>query len=307
MLRVLVADDSIDSRQLLVQVLSSDSEIEVVAEARNGVEAVQLAAKLRPDLVAMDCNMPRLDGFAATKEIMIASPTPIVIFTSRNADGDLHSAMQALRVGAVALLQKPPGPPGQEFDDAACHIIATIKAMSQVKLVRHHRPTVLDRRPAMLATPRKCNARSGIIAIAASTGGPNAVQRVLSGLPPDLPAPILLVQHISQGFTSAFAAWLRTVCPFIVKVAENGEALAAGTVYVSPEDHHLGVADRSTILISAEPATDGFRPSATFLFNSVAKAFGSCATALILTGMGQDGVAGLSAIRRSGGHIIAQD
>src|SRR5262249_33639512 len=154
---------------------------------------------------------------------------------------------------------------------------------------------------------RRSPSAAKLVAIAASTGGPAALQSLLSGLPGDLVAPILVVQHITRGFAPGLAAWLNRLCDLHVKVAEPGEPLAPHTVYIAPDDRHLGVADRASVLLSAAPPVGGFRPSGTFLFESVAQVFGAGALAVMLTGMGEDGVAGLLAVRRHGGRVLGQD
>jgi two-component system chemotaxis response regulator CheB len=184
--------------------------------------------------------------------------------------------------------------------------VATVKAMAGVKVVRHWRPSAVP--PPSLPQPTSpVGGRIRVVAVAASTGGPAALQRLLAGLPADFPAPILVVQHITTGFTSGLADWLDAVCPVRVKVAREGEPLAARTAYLAPDDRHLGVTGRSLVALSAAPPIGGFRPSGTFLFEAVARAFGPEVLAVILTGMGDDGVAGLRAVRQAGGRIIAQD
>jgi two-component system chemotaxis response regulator CheB len=319
MIRVLVAEDSATARALLVEVLRSDPELEVVGEAKDGVEAVELAQKLRPQIVTMDIRMPRMDGFEATKEIMITAPTPIVIVTASTRAREVETAMHALRAGALTVLAKPRAQDTPSFEEAASKLIGTIKAMAQVKVVRHWRPAQRPELPPRPALPRP-GAPGKIVAVATSTGGPAALQRLLGSLPGDFPVPILVVQHITPGFTPGLVAWLNTVCDLRVKVAEPGEFLAPHTVYLAPDGRHLGVA-RIAPLGGPEPASvprpmahiadtapvGGFRPSGTYLFESVARAFGAAAVAVILTGMGEDGVVGLRHVRQAGGRIIAQD
>jgi two-component system, chemotaxis family, protein-glutamate methylesterase/glutaminase len=307
LIRVLVADDSATAREMLVQILGSDPEIRVVGEAHDGVEAVEATSRLRPDLVTMDLHMPRLDGLAATREIMITAPTPIVIVTAGAGPGEVEGSLDMLRLGALDILMKPPGPDSPGFERAAGRLVSTIKAMSQVKVVRRWRsspPSGIGSRPGRAVSARS---RGRVVAIAASTGGPPALQRLLSGLPPEFAAPVLVVQHITQGFAGGLAHWLDSVCPLRVKLAEHGEPLAARTVYLAPDDRHLGVSDRRLVALSDAGPIGGFRPSGTFLFESVARSFGASTRAVILTGMGDDGVRGLQAVRRSGGHVIAQD
>jgi two-component system chemotaxis response regulator CheB len=309
MIRILIADDSPTARALLVAILSSDPELQVVGEACSGDEAVEMTRRLRPNLVTMDIRMPRMDGFEATKEIMITAPTPIIIVTASVAVHDVETTMHTLRAGALAVLPKPPGPGSPAFDEAAQHLIATVKTMAQVKVVRHWRPSgpAAHRGKKSEASGRPLPARAQVVAVATSTGGPAALHRLLSDLSGDFPAPLLVVQHITHGFTAGLADWLNKASPLHVKVAEDGEKLAPHTVYLAPDDRHLGVAGRGAIAVSAAAPVAGFRPSGTFLFDSVAGAFGAQAVGVILTGMGEDGVAGLQPLRRAGGYVIAQN
>ena len=311
-IRVLVVDDSPTSRLLLVEILRADDEIEVVGQAADGFEAVEMVKRLRPDIVTMDVQMPRLDGFAATKRIMVETPTPILITTSIDPRA-LSVSLEAVRMGALAVQAKPGDPLAPGFDEEARELVRQVKAMSRVKVVRHY-----EREPALPpATPwgattnnRGAAAFPGehaeVVAIAASTGGPAALHRILTTLRADFPVPILVVQHISRGFIPGFAGWLDKASPLRVKLAEEGEALRPGTVYVAVDDHHLCLSPSRKIHLSTAQAVDGFRPSGTVLFESVATAFGRGAVAVILTGMGRDGVDGLRAIRRTGGRTIAE-
>ncbi|MDR3636363.1 MAG: chemotaxis-specific protein-glutamate methyltransferase CheB [Isosphaeraceae bacterium] len=303
MIRVLVVEDSATARELLVRILEGDPEIRVVGEAVDGIEAVSLTRKLRPDLVTMDLHMPRLDGLAATKEIMITAPTPIVIVTGSTRAREVRDSMETLRVGALEVLVKPLGPGSPRFASEARRLVETVKAMSRVKVVRHWRATTTIK-PHAERPPS--GVRGRVVAVAASTGGPAALQAILCGLPPSFPLPILIAQQITPGFMPGLAAWLDSVCPFKVKVAQHGEILASGTVYLAPDDRHLG-AKAETIALSDAPPDRGFRPSGTALFTSVAGSFGASTLAVILTGMGDDGVAGLRVVRRVGGRVIAQD
>jgi two-component system chemotaxis response regulator CheB len=253
----------------------------------------------------MDIHMPRMDGFEATKEIMIESPTPIVIITSSRSVLEVELSMHALRAGALAILEKPAGPAHPGFDEAAKQLIAQVKAMSQVKVVRHWRTN--NRITTAEPTSAQRQGRPHVIAVAASTGGPAALHTLLSGLPGDFPVPLLVVQHISHGFIHGLADWLNKTGRLHVRVAEDGESLKKGTAYLAPDAHHLGVSAVGQVALSATPALGGFRPSGTFLFESVARVYGSSATALILTGMGEDGVTGLQVVRHEGGRVLAQD
>jgi two-component system chemotaxis response regulator CheB len=314
MIRVVVVEDSPTARALLVDILRSDPELDVVGEAQDGVEGVELTQQLRPDLVTMDIHMPRMDGFAATKEIMITAPTPIIIATSSTRAAEVEVAMYALRAGAVAVVCKPHGPASPAFEEARGRFLSTAKAMAGVKVVRRWRsceggpseaPTICGISPT--GASRAASVRTAIVAIAASTGGPAALQALLSSLPGDFPIPILVVQHIAMGFTNGLAAWLNTVCDLRVKIAEHGERLKPHSVYLAPDGRHLGVSNHSFVAVDDAAPVGGFRPSGTFLFESIARVFGPAAAGVILTGMGEDGLAGLRAVRQQGGRIFAQD
>lgn len=306
MIRVLVAEDSPTSRALLVEILRADPEVEIAGEAANGVEAVEMTKRLRPSVVTMDIRMPKMDGFQATRQIMIETPTPIVIVSGSLDVREVEVSMHALKAGALTLVPKPQGPEAPEFEEQARRFRDTVKAMSQVKVVRRwpERP-----RPEPLPSPQvNTGARARVIAVGASTGGPAALARVLSELPGDFPVPLLIVQHIARGFMPGFAAWLNSSSALRVKLAQEGEPLLPRTVYLAPDDKHLGVTpDRSAIVVSGAAPIGGFRPSASFLFESVARAFGAAGVSVILTGMGQDGIEGLRAVRAAGGRVLAQD
>ncbi|MGA2383533.1 MAG: chemotaxis-specific protein-glutamate methyltransferase CheB [Gemmatimonadales bacterium] len=305
MIRVLLAEDSLTVRQLLVEQLQSDSGIEVVGQANNGAEAVELAWRLRPDIVAMDVHMPVLDGLDATKEIMVRSPVPIVLISSSSSPGDVELALNAMRAGALMVLEKPDDPRSARFDGRRQQLIQMVKAMAQVKVVRRWAPR-RERTAAPAAPPRRGDPIR-LVAVAASTGGPAVLQRVLSDLPGDFPAPVLVVQHIATGFVGGLADWLNGSSALRVKVAEDGEALMPHVAYLSPDNRHLGAKLPGHIELSDAPPVGGFRPSGTYLFESAARLRGPALAALILTGMGSDGVAGLHKVREAGGTVLAQD
>jgi two-component system chemotaxis response regulator CheB len=256
----------------------------------------------------MDVEMPRMDGLEATQEIMSTVPTPIVIVTANPRAQEVETTLAMLRMGALEVLLKPPGPEAPNFAEAARRLVTTVKALSQVKVIRHWRPAPA---PGPRAEPIRpvlpVGVRGRVVAVAASTGGPQALQCILTRLPADFRLPILVVQHISPGFTAGLASWLDAICPVRIKVARQGEVPVPRTVYIAPDDRHLGVSAQGQIALSSAPPLGGFRPSGTFLFESVARVYGASAIGVILTGMGEDGVEGLRAIRRAGGRIIAQD
>lgn len=303
MIRVLIAEDSITMRALLREILSDTADLVVVGEARNGSEAVELTRSLRPDVIVMDIAMPQLDGFEASRQIMIEVPTPIVIVSAIHDVRDVQVSMNALRAGALTAIAKPCGPQVAGFDDEARRFTDTVRAMAHVKVVRRWP----DRPAPVPATIEPRRERVRAIGIAASTGGPAAIHQMLADLPASFPVPILIVQHLVRGFVDGFAAWLDGAGPLRVRVASDREPLAAATVYVAPDDRHLGTAGASRIALADTPAIGGFRPSANHLFHSLAQELGRSAVAVVLTGMGDDGCAGLAALRKAGGRLVAQD
>lgn len=311
MTRILVAEDSSTARELLVAILRTEPGFEVVGEARNGEEAVEMTCRLRPHVVTMDGRMPVLDGLGATKRIMIHCPTPVVIVTASLEPGDVEASMRALRAGALAIVAKPPAPQDGGFDVARRELIDTVRSMSQVRVVRHWPERAA--RPAVAPDGAEADRRGRVLAIAASTGGPAAIQSILAALPGEFPAPVLVVQHIARGFAPGLVSWLDGSTPLGVHIASDGEPLRPGVAYFAPDDRHLGVGwqgkvagGTGAIRLSEEAPVDGFRPSASFLFRSVAEGFGRAAVCAVLTGMGRDGVEGLRVVRERGGRVVAQ-
>ena len=310
MIRVLVADDSPTTRQWLVSILREDPGIQVVGEACDGLEAVELTLKLQPDIVSMDIVMPELDGFEATRRIMSVIPTPIVIVSNISNVKEIRVTFQALKVGALTVIKKPGGPGAVDNEKDSSIYVSTLKIMSQVKLLRRGRDPEKEKTttaPRTITSKFPEGRRGRVVAIAASTGGPEALNRIFSELPGNFPAPILVVQHLPDGFLQVCAAWMNENSPLRVKVAEEGESPEPGSVYLAGNGAHLGISDLSKLVNSSQDPVGGFRPSGTYLFESAAKVFGSSTLAMVLTGSGSDGVAGLKSVKAAGGWIMAQD
>jgi two-component system chemotaxis response regulator CheB len=304
MIRAIVAEDSPTTRALLVATLTGDPDIQVVGEAEDGARALALAKQLKPDVVVLDVHMPIMTGWEAARRIMNEVPTPIVIVSASTSASELQFTMEALRSGALAALPKPTGPSDPSFERAAERFVATVKDMAGVKVVRRWADTKPTGPARPSGPPPAHTAR--IAAIAASTGGPAALHRILTALPAGFPAPILLVQHLAPGFTQGLASWLASGCRIRVEVAVSGRPVQPGVAYVAPDGAHLGV-HGGQIVLSHGDAIEGFRPSATATFRSVAEAFGPAALGVVLTGMGSDGTPGLRDLAAAGGHVIAQD
>jgi two-component system chemotaxis response regulator CheB len=376
MIKVLIADDSPTCRILMRRLLCQHEDIQIVAEAKDGAEAVSLTARLRPDIVVMDLVMPVLDGILATVEIMATTPTPIVIVSSTQSIHEASTAMKALTAGALSLIDKPAmSPDPAVFAEAVSEFSRTIRLMSAVKVIKHNKkanesglgvaiakagagrfasrsdsiqtlqgeqllfnPSRADSAAVGMTgaystgafspinaksslLPGAANAEAGIagcdwpmphtrprvIAIASSTGGPPALWQITQTLPANYPIPILVVQHIGRGFVEGMVSWLNRGGGAGVKVAQAGEVMLPGVVYVAPDDLQMGTSSDGRVQLSKTPAIGGFRPSATFLFESVASSFNGDVVAVVLTGMGDDGAASLCHIKRRGGMVLAQD
>ena len=302
--RVLIAEDSTTARELLVAILSADPTMTVIGTARDGDEAIAMTATLKPDVVTMDIRMPGVDGLEATRRIMAETPTPIVIISGHYDTGDVALSLDALRAGAVTILPKPSGPGADDFTSQCQWLVRTVKSMAAVKVVRRrHVVTPAGSWPAT----RRQRERPRVVAMAASTGGPGALAQVLGGLPRAFPLPLLVVQHIASGFAEGLARWLDGLSPLHVCVASERQPLTPATVYLPPDDHHLLILNPELATVSRTPPVDGFRPSGTVLFDSAARVFGGSTVAVILTGMGEDGVSGIRTVHASGGCVIAQD
>lgn len=302
MIRVLIADDSPTVRSLLAGLISADPGFRVVAQVGDGVAAAAEARRLRPDLILMDLYMPGQDGLAATKQVMAEAPCPIVIVSAAARPDDVELSLRALQAGAL-MVQPIPAPASPDSAQAR-QLRATLRALAEVKVVRQRRDRGTSGEVAV--RPGRRGARARVVAMAVSTGGPMALRRVFGALPADFPAPILAVQHMSPGFIGGMVHWLMDATPLRVRVAQQGDRLESGTVYFAPDNLHLGCAGGQTVL-SAAPPINGFRPSATHLFASVADVFGPSAVGLVMTGMGSDGLEGLQALASRGAEVLAQD
>ncbi|MDA8192798.1 MAG: chemotaxis-specific protein-glutamate methyltransferase CheB [Thermaerobacter sp.] len=301
MWRAVVAEGVPASREYIVRLLRQDPDLEVVAAVGDGLEAVKQVQRLKPQVILMDIDLPRLDGIAATREIMRTAPAPIVMMSASETGDDAKRAFAATQAGALTFVVKPAGGAGEQERK----LLEMVKAMAEVKVVRRWgRPE----EPPRLAAPLARIARDvRVIAIGASTGGPHALMEVLQQLPADLGIPLLVVQHITPGFARGLAEWLDDATPFVVKLAEDGERIVSGTVYLAPDGVQMVVAAGNRIGLVPPYADQPFCPSVDRLFDSVAAAYGPAAVGVILTGMGRDGAQGLKRLREAGGVTIAQD
>lgn len=304
--RVLIVDDSRTSRVLLTELLDSDPHIEVVGEAEDGRDALGQVKALRPSLVVMDVRMRGMDGFAATEQIMATHPTPVVVVTAGHDARDVEMGVRALRAGALTILPKPGGPGTPNFQAEAAHLRSLVRALADVRVVRR-RSRSQPPPSAPLSLSGQVRPQVAAVGVAVSTGGPPALLGFLTALPADLAAPVLVVQHIADGFIGGLATWLSAGTGREVTVAVDGERLQPGRVYLAPDNRHLEVSARGNARVVDGSPVRGFRPSATALLRSLADVYGEQAAAVVLTGMGTDGLDGARAVDAAGGLVLAQD
>lgn len=301
--RVVIADDSLVAREMLAQILATDPCIEVVGQAKDGAEAVDMVQRLRPDLVTMDIHMPRVDGLAATEKIMAFSPTPILVVSSSVHGEGMGRAFDALNLGALEVIKKPEPKDWAELDRIGRDVIRKIKILANVRVITHIRGR---RGPEGPLPVSKGPTKRSIVAIGSSTGGPSALLSVFGRLPKDFPVPIVVAQHIADGFVPGLVSWLDSGSPLRIIAAEEGQQPEPGTVYFAPTGSNM-VMDGSTLRFQPPAFGQVYVPSADTLFDSVARSHGRQAIGVILTGMGADGANGLKLMRNAGAATIGQD
>ena len=303
----MLVEDSPTVRMLLCHIIDRDPRLQLAAVCVSAEEALESIARVAPDVISMDIRLPGIDGLEATRRIMSTHPTPIVVIADSVHDATLGIAMNALKAGALTVVEKPAGPGAGAYDQIASMIATQLFIMSQVPVIR--------RRDTSLRKPFSRQSIDGLIAearansggIAASTGGPPALAAVLGALSRDFPAPVLLVQHMGAPFMEGFASWLSGQSALPVKLAEDREIPRPGTVYVAPGDRHLELAPGNYLRLTNEAPIASQRPAANVLFQSLARVSGSKAVGVLLTGMGEDGARGLVQMKDAGAFTIAED
>ncbi|HWR16393.1 MAG TPA: chemotaxis response regulator protein-glutamate methylesterase [Terriglobales bacterium] len=303
-IRVLVVDDSALMRKLIPQMIEREGSIQVVGTAMDGSFALEKIPDLKPDVVTLDLDMPRMDGMETLRKIMRKHPLPTIVVSAHSKEG-ASATFKALSFGAFDFVAKPQDPT-THMDQIASELVAKIKAAVKSQLVRLPEPQIKKK---MKPPSEPANSPTKVVAIGVSTGGPQALQYVLSQLPAEFPGTILIVQHMPEGFTEMFAKRLDETCAIQVREAKSGDLLLAGRALVCPGNKHMKVRHMPlghVVVLSDGDKVNGHRPSADVLLQSVASEFQERAVGVLMTGMGEDGAEGLGAIRHAGGITIAQ-
>lgn len=317
MIKILIVEDSAFMRKLLTDVLSAESDFSVLDTARNGKDAVEKVKKLKPDLVTMDVEMPVMDGLTALEMIMRETPTPVVMVSSLTKAG-AEATLRALELGAVDFVAKTSGPISSVASISA-EIIKKCRMAVKVNVAQLKKPPIANAPlqkltanslAAVKPPVHSVNHQESIVAIGTSTGGPRALQEIITKLPGNLPCGVVVVQHMPPGFTKSLAERLNSLSSLTVKEAEQNDLIRPGVAFVAPGDYHMTVeseGNRKVVKLSQKPQIGGHRPAVDPMMESVAKVYGDRAVGVILTGMGHDGAQGMKAIKQKGGYTVAED
>jgi two-component system chemotaxis response regulator CheB len=315
-IRVLIIDDSAVVRTTLAEILSSDRKIEVMGTASDPFVAAEKMQKEVPDVITLDVEMPRMDGITFLKKLMAQHPIPVVICSSLTGKGT-ETALKALEYGAVEIITKPRLGAKEHLEESGVRICQAVRAASvaHVKKLRELRLTVPPKYTADVIIPERRTSQAmtetteRVVVVGASTGGTEALRILLEALPPDAPG-IVIVQHMPENFTRAFANRLNTTCNITVKEARHGDSVIRGRALIAPGDRHILVkrsGARYYVEIKDGPLVSRHRPSADVLFRSASRYAGKNAVGVIMTGMGDDGAHGLLEMRKAGAYTVAQD
>ena len=315
-IRVLIVEDSIIFQTVLKNIFQSSPDIQVVGTASNGIEGLALIPRVNPDVICTDFHMPKMDGLEFTKEVMSKHPLPILVISVSVQTEQRHRIFELLEAGAVDIFPKPRSNTNvnQEAQLNQLRLINKVKVLAGVKVFRKRTlgsipAQPLSPAPVSNSQPTFSNSPSVVklVAIGTSTGGPQALQTIFSALPANFPVPIVCVQHISHGFLDGLIHWLNGSCPLSIEIATAAATPQPGTIYFPPEKKHLELNSRGQFVCADSPPVGGHRPAVDVTFKSVAQVHGGAAIAILLTGMGKDGAAGMQMIQQAGGLTIAQD
>jgi two-component system, chemotaxis family, protein-glutamate methylesterase/glutaminase len=306
---VLLVEDSPVALEILDRLLASSPDIKVVGKARNGKEAIDLIPKLQPKVICTDLHMKEMDGLELTKQVMANHPRPILVVSTSVQKEDTNTIFELLQAGAVDVFPKPNTGLASDYEQVKRDLITKIKILSGVTVfTKRQTPVVSTVNSANNFTfPANITGTVRVITIGASTGGPQALHKIIAPLPANLPVPVICTQHISQGFLQGLVDWLDSECQVKVKIAQAGEMPCPGTVYFAPDQNHLELDAQGKFIYGSSIPVDSHCPSVSVTFRSVAKFYSRAVISILLTGMGKDGATGMQAISEAGGITIAQD
>jgi two-component system chemotaxis response regulator CheB len=304
MIKALVVDDSVLMRKIISDILEKDPQIEVIGTAQDGREAITKAVKLKPDVITLDVEMPKMDGLEALAYIMRECPTPVVMLSALTKEGAAET-LQALELGAVDFIQKPSGTFSPDLPTMESEVINKVRVAAGANIMRP-RPPVTRVEPSERTFTFAESGEEAVVVMGASTGGPSALYEVISALPPNFPAGILIVQHMPLGFTKPLAQRLDANCALEVREARDTDKIAPGKVFVAPGNRHLLV-NEDRLFLDDGPKVHGVRPAVDVTLKSASQHYLENLIAVILTGMGGDGAEGVQTVKKRGGKVIAQD
>lgn len=306
---VLVVDDSAYMRKVISNMLQSDEDIFVVDTARDGLDAIEKIKQWKPHVVTLDVEMPKLNGLSALERIMNECPTPVIMLSSLTQEGS-ETTIKALTIGAVDFLAKPSGTISLDIDKVKDELIAKVKIAAKACIANIRRPIsgIIPKTAITTYGPISTGVTPNkILVVGSSTGGPNALQQVIPRLPGNIPAAVLIVQHMPSGFTASLAARLNEISALEVCEAKDGDVLRTGKAYVAPGGFHMFLRSKSILGLNQDPPVHSVRPAVDVTLESVVNHYGSQVVGVILTGMGYDGSRGMAQVKGKGGKTIAQD
>ncbi|MDD5765411.1 MAG: chemotaxis-specific protein-glutamate methyltransferase CheB [Candidatus Marinimicrobia bacterium] len=312
MIKILIVDDSAVIREYLSYLFSSEPDFQVIGIACNGKEAVEMNKEKLPDIVIMDVNMPVMDGFEATRRIMETRAIPVLIISATCDPTEIGTSFRAMEAGALMILEKPTGISHAGYEKTVGELLRLARLMAEVKVVTRRTTKSEKKEPDRsheLQLRELEPDHFELVTIGTSTGGPVVLQRILSQLPAQFPIPILIVQHISQGFLAGMVEWLDQITPLKVRIAQNAERLLPGNVYLAPEGFQVGIVKNHDLMIrlTRDFSNPSFCPSVAEMFRSVTNTLAPNIIGILLTGMGDDGARELKKMRDLGGVTIAQN
>ena len=305
MIKVLIVDDSLLVRNILTEILESDSKIKVIGTASNGLDAIKKASELKPDIITMDIEMPVMDGIEATQRITDEYSIPILVITDPEIKRKREVPFHAIKAGAIDVLEKPDIATKEKFKKRTSEIIREVKIVSSIKVLKRKKTRGLKSEKTDFVKAKHNNTE--LIVIGSSMGGPKGLLSIFEKLPRNFPIPILVVQHTGKEFVEGLVRWISSLTKLSIVVAKNGDRIKPGSIYFAPGGYHMKISSDGEIIIFDGKPVNSCKPSIDILFMSAAEIFGKRALGVLLTGMGDDGAEGLLNIKKTGGRTIAQD